>query len=38
MTEETKKTWYWTGGITVGLVVLMAGLWLFGVFEVPAVQ
>jgi len=38
MTEETRKTWYWTGGLTVGLVVLMVALWVFGVFEAPAVR
>lgn len=38
MTEETKKTWYWTGGLTAGLVGLVVVLWIFGIFEVPSVQ
>jgi len=38
MTEETKKTWFWTGGLTAGLVALMLALWLFGMFGTPVVQ
>lgn len=33
MTEDTRKSLYWTGGITAGLLVVLAVLWLSGVFD-----
>jgi type IV secretory pathway TrbD component len=38
MTPETKKSIYWTAGVLAALVVLVAILWLAGVFEVVPVQ
>jgi hypothetical protein len=39
MTEDTRKTWYWTGGVTAAIVAAIVALWLAGVFEAPtAVQ
>jgi len=36
MTEEAKKSWYWTGGITLALVAVVVALWFAGVFEAPS--
>jgi type IV secretory pathway TrbD component len=38
MTPETKKSIYWTAGVLAAFVVLVAILWLAGVFEVVPVQ
>lgn len=39
MTEDMRKTWYWTGGTTAAIVAIIIVLWLAGVFEAPtAVQ
>jgi len=38
MTSETKKTWCLTGGVTAAIVVVVAILWLAGVFSAPAAQ
>ncbi len=38
MTPETKKSIYWTAGVLAALVVLVAILWVAGVFEVAPVQ
>jgi hypothetical protein len=35
MTQDTRKVWYWTGGVTATMVVLVVVLWLAGVFEAP---
>ena len=32
MTQDTKSSLYWTGGIVVGLVVLTLVMWAFGAF------
>ena len=38
MTEDDKKSLYWTGGTIAALVVLVAALGMAGVFSAPAVQ
>jgi len=39
MTKDTRKTWYWTGGVTAGvLLLLLAALWWAGVFQATPVQ
>jgi hypothetical protein len=38
MTQDTKKTIYWTSASMIGLVVAVAVLWFAGVFEPTAVQ
>ncbi len=38
MTKDTRKTWYWTGGVTAGVVLLLAVLWFAGVFQATPVQ
>ena len=38
MTEDTKKTWYWTGGATVAIVAIVVALWVAGVFNAAPVQ
>ena len=38
MTEDTRKSLYWTSGITAGVILVVAVLWLAGVFDAVAVQ
>ena len=38
MMEETKKTWYSTGGVTAALLLVVVALRFAGIFESPAVQ
>jgi hypothetical protein len=35
MTQDTRKVWYWTGGVTAAIGVLVVVLSLAGVFEAP---
>ena len=38
MTPDTKKTVYWTGGTLAAIVVIIAALWMAGIFAPPPVQ
>lgn len=38
MTEDTKKSLYWTSGITAGLILVVAVLWLTGLLDAVPVQ
>lgn len=39
MMLDSRRTWYWTGGVTAAIVAILIALWLGGVFEAPtAVQ
>lgn len=38
MTQDTKKTIYWTAGAMAILVALVAALWGAGLFNMPAAQ
>jgi len=38
MAPDTKKSVYWTGGTLAAIVVIVAALWMAGVFTAPPVQ
>ena len=38
MTQDDRKTWYWTGGITVALIGAVLLLWAAGVFQISGAQ
>ena len=38
MTEDNKKSIYWTGGVVVTLVVVVGLLWMAGLFGAGGVQ
>ena len=38
MTEDNKKSLYWTGGVVVSLVAVVGLLWAAGLFEMGGVQ
>ncbi len=37
MTEDTRKTWYWTGGVTAAIVAIVIVLWFAGALQAPTV-
>ncbi len=37
MTQDDRKTWYLTGGVSAAIGVIVIALWFAGVFEAPAV-
>ena len=38
MTQDTKKTIYWTAGSMAVLIAIVAVLWVMGIFAPPGAQ
>ena len=38
MTEDTRKSLYWTGGLTAAILAVIVGLWFAGIFNAGPVQ
>lgn len=38
MMQNTRKTWYWAGGATAAVVVVLFALWAAGMFSAAPAQ